>query len=416
MTYLRVVIKYGIGFGLLIWVVTRYWEDNSATGAPGLRSLLSGPVSEVWLVIAAVLTAGALGLQLVRWYLLVRALELPFTLRDACRLGLVGVFFNTFLPGSIGGDLLKAYFIARENRERKTRAVATVLIDRALGLFGLVLFVAVLGTAAWGLGEERLAGNAELQRVIQVMAVCSGATVAGFILLGYLPQRRVDRFARRLRWLPKIGGVLAEFWFAVWMYRQRPRTMAWGVVLSAASHVALVLAFHASSRVFPATGTAAEQPASLAEHLVIAPIGFIVQALPVSPGGVGVGEAAFAGLYQLSGRSASRGVIARLSLRIVEWLLGAAGYLIYLRMKKELPTALTPASPRTDDSPAAPSAEASGWFPLATPCTPSVNGSLSEATPHPLASPSPRGEGSTPPASIVTPSPPHDTPIPPPSR
>jgi len=335
----RVLIKYGIGLGLLIWVVTRYWEDNRVSGAPGLRSLLSGPLSEFWLGIAAVLVAIALGLQIVRWYLLVRALDLPFTLRDACRLGLVGVFFNTFLPGSIGGDVLKAYFIARENRERKTRAVATVLIDRALGLFGLVLFVAVLGTASWGLGDERLTSNTELQHLIQLMAVCSGVTVVGFILLGYLPQRRVDRFAGRLRWLPRIGGVLAEFWYAVWMYRQRVGTIGVGLALSAASHVALVLAFHAASRVFPPTAAATEQSASLAEHLVIAPIGFIVQALPVSPGGVGVGEAAFAGLYQLSGRSASRGVIARLSLRIVEWLLGLIGYGIYLRMKKELPTA-----------------------------------------------------------------------------
>jgi uncharacterized protein (TIRG00374 family) len=416
MSHLRVVIKYGIGIGLLVWVVTRYWEDNPSTGAPGLRSLLSGPVSEVWLLLAAVLAAGALGLQLVRWYLLVRALELPFTLRDACRLGLVGVFFNTFLPGSIGGDLLKAYFIARENRERKTRAVATVLIDRALGLFGLVLFVAVLGTAAWSLGEERLAANAELQRLIQLMAVCSGATVAGFILLGYLPQRRVDRFARRLRWLPKIGGVLAEFWYAVWMYRQRPRTMAWGVVLSAASHVALVLAFHAASRVFPATGGTTEQPASLAEHLVIAPIGFIVQALPVSPGGVGVGEAAFAGLYQLCGRSASRGVIARLSLRIVEWLLGVLGYLIYLRMKKELPAALATDSSLASDSPAESAAEPSAWLPTATPPSPSANGQPTASVPFRPASSSLPGEGFASPASPGTSPSPHDTPLPPPSR
>ena len=62
-----------------------------------------------------------------------------------------------------------------------------------------------------------------------------------------------------------------------------------------------------------------------------------IQALPVSPGGVGVGEAAFAGLYKLSGRPPSRGVISRLSLRVVEWIIGLIGYLVYLRMKKELP-------------------------------------------------------------------------------
>ncbi len=74
--------------------------------------------------------------------------------------------------------------------------------------------------------------------------------------------------------------------------------------------------------------------------MVIAPIGFIVQAVPISPGGFGVGEAAFAGLYELSGRPPMRGFTARVSLRVVEWLLGFLGYIVYLRMKAhhELPT------------------------------------------------------------------------------
>lgn len=334
---IQVVVKYGLGFGLLAWVISRYWDDNATSGTPGLGTLLAGPMSLSWLGLAAVLTAGALALQVVRWYLLVRAVDLPFTLRNACRLGLVGIFFNTFLPGSVGGDLLKAYFIARENRERKTRAVATVLIDRALGLFGLVLFVAVVGSLAWGLGDTRITGNAELQRLIELMAIGSGATIVGYFLLGYLPQRRVDRFARRLRWLPRIGGALAEFWYAVWMYRQRPRAIGWGVLLSAASHLGLVLAFHCASRVFPSSNAEQEHAATLSEHLVIAPVGFIVQALPLSPGGVGIGEAAFAGLYRLSGRPESRGVVARLAMRVAEWLIGALGYVIYLRMKKEIP-------------------------------------------------------------------------------
>ncbi len=387
---LKLLIKYGIGFGLLAAVIARYWDDNPATGAPGLGSLLAGPIAWPWLLLAAGLAAAGLGLQLLRWWVLVRAVELPFTVRNACRLGMVGLFFNTFLPGSIGGDLLKAYFLAKENRNRKTRAVATVLIDRALGLFGLVLFVAVVGAAAWGLGDPRLSGNTELQRFIRLMAACSAATIVGFVLLGYLPQRRVDRFARRLQWLPKVGGALAEFWYAVWMYRQRPRSIAAGLGLSAASHVALVLAFHAASRVFvPADADAAAQQATLAEHVVIAPLGFIVQALPVSPGGVGLGEAAFAGLYQLSGRPSSRGVIARLALRVVEWIIGLLGYLVYLRMRQELPATLPDAEPATvpEDEPATPPEPASPLSP-----SPSGNG-----TPYPAPAAAPAGHGACPP-------------------
>jgi uncharacterized protein (TIRG00374 family) len=330
------LIKYGIGFGLLALVIYKYWDDNPETGAPGLKTLLQGPIDYGALVLAAGLVAVALSLQLFRWYILVHSLDLPCTLRNTFRLGMVGVFYNTFLPGSVGGDLLKAYFIAKEHPERKTRAVATVIADRALGLFGLILFCAVLGSMAWAGGDPRIADNPELKWLIKVMAAIAGGSILGFVLLGYLPQRRVDRFARRLAWIPKLGKMLAEFWYTLWIYRQRIRAIVLCVGLSALAHFALVFAFHSASRVFPPANPAVEQ-ATLAEHMVIAPIGFIVQALPLSPGGVGVGEAAFAGLYKLSGRPASRGVIARLSLRVVEWIIGLIGYLVYLRMKKELP-------------------------------------------------------------------------------
>jgi glycosyltransferase 2 family protein len=333
--WIKGLFKYGIGFGLLAYVISKYWNNDPATGAPGLKELLQGPIEYIWLLAATLLLIMALSLQLTRWFLLVRALDLPFTGRNAFRLGMVGLFYNTFLPGSIGGDLLKAYFIAKGQPGQRTKAVATVLIDRAMGLFGLILFCAVLGSIAWAGGDPSITKNIDLQWIIELTAAIAVSSVIGFLLLGLLPQRRVDRFAGRLRSIPKLGGSLGEFWYAVWIYRQRLRVVAFGVGLSALAHFSLVFAFHAASRVFPPTNPADQ--ATLAEHMVIAPIGFIIQALPLSPGGVGVGEAAFAGLYKLSGLPASRGVIARLSLRVAEWIIGLAGYIIYLRMRAELP-------------------------------------------------------------------------------
>ncbi|MDW8198611.1 MAG: lysylphosphatidylglycerol synthase transmembrane domain-containing protein, partial [Gemmataceae bacterium] len=325
--WLVAFLKYVVGFGLLAYVIYKYWDSKTdpQTGdiTPGIGELLSGPMRLEWLLVAALLMATAATLQLYRWYLLVRALDLPFSVRNAYRLGLVGIFYNTFFPGSVGGDLLKAYFIAHAHPERKAKAVATVIADRAMGLFGLVLFVAILGSIAWGLGDARLVANPELQWLVKLTAGIAFSSGLGFLLLGWLPQRRVDRFARRLKWIPKLGHSLAEMWYALVMYRQRMRVVLVGLALSAGSHVGLVFAFHCASRVFPPTDSST-LPA-ITEHLVIAPIGFIVQAIPVSPGGVGVGEAAFAGLYKLSDRSPQRGIIARLALRLAEWLIALGG-------------------------------------------------------------------------------------------
>jgi hypothetical protein len=121
----------------------------------------------------------------------------------------------------------------------------------------------------------------------------------------------------------------------VWMYRQRLKVVAVGVVLSAGAHFGLVFAFHCASRVFPPANPAVEL-ATLSEHMVIAPIGFIAQAIPITPGGVGVAEGVFGWLYKISDRPESRGIIARLSLRLVEWLIALTGYIVYLRMRAEV--------------------------------------------------------------------------------
>ncbi len=326
-------LKYGVGFGLLGYVIYKYWGPQQ-NGAPGVGQLLQGPISFEWLALAGLLMATAAGLQIYRWYLLVRALDLPFAVRDAYRLSFVGIYYNTFFPGSVGGDLLKAYFIAHAHPERKTRAVASVIADRALGLFGLILFVAVLGSVAWAGGDPRINNNPELQWIVKVMAAVAAGSIVFFLLLGLVLHREEIFAARLKRNVPKVGPALAEAWFAVCEYRRRPKAVVFGVLLSAASHFGLVFALHSASRVFPPADD--NDLATLSEHMVIAPIGFIVQAVPISPGGVGVGEAAFAGLYKLCGRPESRGMVARLSLRIVEWLIGLSGYLVYLRMRTEV--------------------------------------------------------------------------------
>ncbi|MDY3552745.1 lysylphosphatidylglycerol synthase transmembrane domain-containing protein [Gemmata sp. JC717] len=340
-------LKYGVGFALLAYVISRYWEPKTTvkvdpqTGVetvlvtPGIGEMIQGPIAFEWLAGAALLMVVAAALQIYRWYLLVRALDLPFGVRNAYRLSLVGIFYNTFIPGSVGGDLVKAYFIAHAHPERKSRAVASVIADRALGLFGLILFVAVLGSVAWATGDPRISRNPDLQKIVKLMAAIASGSVLGFLLLGLLPAHRVDRFAGRLKWVPKLGAALAEMWYAVWEYRKRLRVVAVGVLLSAVSHFGLVFAFHCASRVFPPADPAAEL-ASASEHMVIAPIGFIAQAIPITPGAVGVAEGVFAWLYKLSDRPERRGIIARLSLRLVEWLIALTGYLVFLRMRAEV--------------------------------------------------------------------------------
>src|SRR5205823_4926165 len=139
------VTKYALGLGLLAFVIWRTWSFPEGSGKIGIAQALQRPLQVMPLLLAASTGLVALLLTFVRWYVLVRAQDLPFTVTDSIRLGFVGFFFNNFLPGSVGGDLVKAWYIAGE-QSRRTVAVSTVLIDRVLGLWALAALVAILGS------------------------------------------------------------------------------------------------------------------------------------------------------------------------------------------------------------------------------------------------------------------------------
>lgn len=330
--FLKGLAKYGIGFGLLAYVLATNWAPKGDN--PGISGLLQQAPDYAALAAVFGLCVGVLAIQYYRWYVLVRALDLPFAVGGAFRLGLVGTFYNVFLPGSVGGDLVKAFYIAHGAPGRRAAAVATVVIDRIVGLFGLLWFSAVIGGAYWLTGDERVAGNDYLQRIIRVCGILVGLTVVGWVVLGFLPPHRADRFADRLAGVPKLGKTLAELWYAVWMYRQRPGTVYLSVAMTAVCHVAMVVMYHLGVRVFLAPGA---EPGTLGEHFVIAPVGFIAQAFFPAPGGVGGGEAIFGYLYTLLGRPDQIGLMGRLTLRVAEWACGLAGLVVFLRMKAELP-------------------------------------------------------------------------------
>jgi uncharacterized membrane protein YbhN (UPF0104 family) len=337
------ILKYVLGFGLLGVVIWFNWEP--ANGQPGLAAALQKPIHPVPLVAASLICAASLLLTFVRWYLLVRAQDLPFTLSNALRLGMVGNYFNTFLPGAIGGDAIKAVFLARE-QSRRAVAVATIILDRVLGLCGLIWVVAVLGGLFWVTGaldrlpatqnaEEALAVTGRIKGLVLTALGIAGASVLFWLWLVSLSEERSRRYAAalgRVRW---VGPTLAEFWRALWMYRCRSRMVALAMALAMIGHLGFVLVFYLGAL----TLLAADAIPPLETHFLIAPVGFTFQAGIPSPGGVGGGELGFGKLYELVGAAFSAGVLASLVYRVINWGLGVLGYLVYLWVWPALPAA-----------------------------------------------------------------------------
>jgi uncharacterized protein (TIRG00374 family) len=287
------------------------------------------------LALASLLWTAGLFVTFIRWYVLVRALHLPFSFKSAVRLGLIGCYFNAFLPGAVGGDILKAACIARE-QNRRTAAVATVLMDRAIGLWGLFWVVALSGGYFWLTGAPELLENDRLRALVTFCIAVVIASLAGWLLLGLLPQRRAERFAGRLAWLPKVGKTLAELWRTVWMYRKQNRAVFEALGLSLIGHCGFVLTFHFAVQTFHR----ADEVASLTQHILIVPVGLTVQALVFTPGGLGFGELGFGELYKILHRPAAVGIQGSLVQRMISWGVGLLGLLVYRRLQAEHPPEL----------------------------------------------------------------------------
>ncbi len=339
--------KYGLAVGLLTWVVLEHWAPESGKGLGYVwqRHVVEGqPIHAGFLAAALGLYATALLLTLFRWYILVRAQELPFRISDALRLGMVGFFFNTFLPGSVGGDLVKAAALAR-GQNRRTVAVATVVMDRVIALWALVWFVALSGGIFWTSGLLEGSAAEYAKWIVTVAAAVVGGTLAAWMVLGLLPAQRAERFAERLEGLPGVGGSAAEFWRAVWMYRCKQRSVAAVMLLSWIGHVGFVLAFYCSAHVL--WGEELGPIPTLAQHFLLVPIGLVIQSVPLTPGGAGFGEAGFGYLYRLfAGKAAeANGVLASLTQRVLGWVLGIPGFVLYARMRTLLPETKSAAGP-----------------------------------------------------------------------
>ncbi|MGH7201677.1 MAG: lysylphosphatidylglycerol synthase domain-containing protein [Planctomycetaceae bacterium] len=288
------------------------------------------PIRWIFLLLALIVCAAALVLTFARWYLLVWGLEFPFGFGDALRLGLIGFLFNYVAPGSVGGDIVKAVMIAREQTSRRAVAAATVLLDRVLGLLALFLvggLVVLIPTP--------LVQRPEFQTVALVFWIGSLAGLAGLAVILH-PATPRSAWLNRLVRLPLVGGVMADLINAVLLYQSRRRVLAAAMGISIVGHLGTLSAFYLCARALHAPETV---PGYVA-HLQFIPAAEVVGVLVPLPGGIGALEEAVNYFYLLAGALPDDGFLTAIAYRVLTILVAAAGAAFYLTQRREIREAL----------------------------------------------------------------------------
>jgi hypothetical protein len=275
-----------------------------------------------WLVFGVLAIGLACVFQTERWRQLLAVQGIALGWWRTFRVYMIGAFFNLFLLGATGGDVVKIYYAMRETASRKSAAFLSVLVDRMMGLLGLVAIAALAIGVRW----SELTAHPLTRGLLGTVGAITGFMV-GLVVVGFV----VDRFGlsgRIPRWLP-LHAKIVEFATAFSVYARGGRVLASTFALSLGAHVCNFLAFFFAARAFN------QFPGlpGLLDISAVIPIIMVLAALPISLSGVGLREALFQKMFAVMfGTPAAIAVMISVTgfLMTVFWgLVGGAIYLLY---------------------------------------------------------------------------------------
>ena len=311
--WLSTVLKFAIAGGLVWWLIRR--------GSLNFALLADLSRHPAYLVVAVSASFTNICLNNYRWVLLLRGQGFPVGIRRSLPLTLIGLFFNYAMPGGVGGDLVKGYYLMQDYPTRRTAAATSVLMDRLIGLAGMVTvsLVAVVASIRTVMRRPDL---------ISLAFGVAGLFAAFVTLFALAFSRHVHGHPRIERALARLPGgrAIKDVYEAVHSY-QTAMGYFWKACVVTLVSQSCALVF------FICIGSAmAVVPVPVLTYVFAVPLGLIATAMPISPAGIGVGQVAFSYLFDWSlGAKTALGSNLITAHQIVTFLLSLSGAFFYFR-------------------------------------------------------------------------------------
>jgi glycosyltransferase 2 family protein len=319
------VVKITIALALLVYVISkvpfRDYRDETGQMREGFLSHLA---QANWLLVAAAGVCFLVSLLItgVRWWYLLRIQGVFISLWEGIRLLFLGLFFNAVVPGTVGGDLVKAYYVAKHT-PKKAACVVSVFVDRVLGLAELTFMGGVMIAIVLVLGIQ----DFQSLRLASIVTVCVLAVLV--VALAFLLSRRFRKLLGLQRFYAKlpIGQQIAAAGEAARLFRANVPALFKAIGMTFGAHVLFISAIAMA-------GHAVSVPAPWYAYFLYVPVIYIIGAIPVTPGGVGIIEnfyrvffaAYFAGMP--AGVTESRIFALAMLARFIPFLWGLPGVLV----------------------------------------------------------------------------------------
>lgn len=325
-------LKWPTALLVLWWLYHNHRES--------FRELMSRDPDWLLLSLGLVLCLASIASTYVRWWMLVWAQDIEFSLAEALRIGFLGYLFNYVGPGSVGGDFLKAVMLVREQSSRRIIAAATVLVDRLIGLVALLLTGSLMAFLPSGIKPR-------IPNILAVYHVTGWGGLAAMVLL-MLPAFTRNRLVRAIPRLPVVGRIAGELINSLILYQARWRVVALTMIISVVGHIVMLASFYLC-----ALGIHSEASIpSLADHLQFLPAAELAGVIVPTPAGIGALEGAMGHFYELAGSSFGDGVLTAIAYRAVTIVIACLGAVCYVSIRRDVKEAMQAAEANQQVEPA----------------------------------------------------------------
>jgi glycosyltransferase 2 family protein len=236
-----------------------------------------------WVLLGWICYSAVEILATVRWQILLRIQGICISWLRAGAIVIVGLFFNQFLPGGVGGDAMRLYFIFKQAPRKKIAATLSIAMDRLFGLL-TVVFLAIV---SFSLRFSWLAGPGPSRHIAYIAFILLSASLAFVLLLFWLVSSGL------LHQLPKrtpLREAIIQSGEALLCYRTHVGAMAFVFPITVVAHLAYYTSFYCAGE---SLRLSTYDRASLGDILSIMPLVDTIISVPFSLGGIGVRETLF---------------------------------------------------------------------------------------------------------------------------
>jgi uncharacterized protein (TIRG00374 family) len=305
-------------FGFLFWNAA---ATTDANGKNIFTVLCEQPKRWHFIAAACCVQLFAVSVTFIRWRWLLRTLGLQCSRREVFRLGFLGLILNLAPLGIVGGDVVKAVLIAKKNPDFKSQAVASVFIDRFLGL--LVMFICGSLLICYTGFYARSAVIAQTFTHLVFALTAAGLLGTGIVFLPFFAKGHCERLIEKIPLCGTLGSKLVQ---ALLLYRNHKRCLLMSCLITILVHLSFgVSLYWVAIALFPAVP-------DLVNHIMLHNVTNVTSMIPLAAGPY---ELVLEQLYSLEGMNVGMGFIVSLMFRLTTIFVAAAGMIYYFAAKTD---------------------------------------------------------------------------------